>query len=435
MSVRHCVFPWHWALITNDGDVLPCSHGAAAVGNLRDNTIEEIWNGPLIQEVRGCLLKGEVHRVCRSAECPFQREHPAFPERTEPLFVEESLARAFDEDWYLATYWEVRLAVFERRFTSGLEHYIRHGRQLGMRYRLKVGISEPPGDGLLKRCWSFLTGRWRIAPRPAPIENGALGLLDYAQGRTVLRAKPADLILVVTTICNLRCVMCPHGMRLVENPRPMPVELLERARPYLDTASRMIVSGLGEPTMAASFWWIIEHVRDRTDLFIRANSNGHFLTPEKAGRILNSGLKEISFSLDAANPETYAKIRGGDFQRALAGIATLLEARVARPERTMTVYINMTLMRENLAEAADFVRLGHRIGADGVVFTQLFTFGDRPDWRVDRPDWTFVYSEQMIGRVPAEARQHLLAAKKCSDEIGMPIHLRDNVESYLPSSS
>jgi MoaA/NifB/PqqE/SkfB family radical SAM enzyme len=406
MSVRECVFPWNWAVITNQGEVLPCSHGAGAVGHLRDSSLDEIWNGPAIQDLRAALLRGEVPALCAGSGCPYQQDDPSFPKLPEPLHVDEDFARAFDHEWYLTAYPDAAQAVRLRHFTSGLEHYIRHGRAEGRAYQLKQFES--------------------------PLDNAALGFVEYSQGATRLRARPVTLVLAVSTICNLRCVMCPHGMNLVDQPQHMALALVEQVGDYLRTASRLLVSGLGEPMGSPAFWDILERAGHRDDLWIHANSNGHMMTASRAEKLVDSGLSEISFSLDAATAGTYAKIRGGDFYRALHGISLLVQARRERASRTPDICINMTLMRENLPEIAAFVRLAKELGVDGVILTQLFVFGDRPDWKVERPGgWTFVYSEQMPTRHSEETGRQLQLADACSREIGMPIRYQCNVTSYL----
>jgi molybdenum cofactor biosynthesis enzyme MoaA len=360
-----------------------------------------------MQDLRRSILEGRVHRLCQCQDCPFQQAQPAFPVRKEPIQADESLAREFDEEWYLQTHQVVREAVAAQVFVSGLEHFIRHGRADGAAYRL------------------------RPAPDPnSPIPNAIMALIEYSRGEVVVRNTPVDIIPAVTTICNLRCGMCPHGMRLVENPHQMPVGFVERAADYMARASRMAVSGLGEPTLSDAFWMIIRLVASRSDLFIRVNSNAHFITEENAPRILDSGLTEISFSLDAFRPETYALIRAGDFERAKAGVARLTGAKRRRGGARVGVYINMTLMQANLPEAGDFVRLGASLGVDGVIFTQIFSFGDRPEWRVPREQGLFVYSEQMPSRNEPAMRRAVADCLAASQETGVSVILRDNVVAY-----
>ena len=93
--------PWHWLLISQEGDVRPCSHGAVSVGNLGRQSIGEIWNGPIMQELRASILEDKVHSVCKSRDCPFQQSQAAFREPTTPVFPGRELAVGFDEDYYL----------------------------------------------------------------------------------------------------------------------------------------------------------------------------------------------------------------------------------------------------------------------------------------------------------------------------------------------
>ncbi len=404
------MYPWHWMIVTHEGEVLPCGHGSKPVGDLRTQTADEIWNGPVMQELRASLFVGRVHRVCRSTDCPHQQQHLAFTPPEERPVMDEELARCFDEEWYLETHADVRDLVRRRQFASGLEHYGRHGCAEGREYRLVSRTTNPS---------------------PKPAANAALALLEYTRGATVLRSRPVDLVLQVSTVCNLRCVMCPHGIHAVERPMHMPLGVLDRVRDYAATAARMIVSGLGEPMLAPAFWRLVEDCAGREDVFIRANSNAILVTQERARRLLDSGLKEISFSCDAATPETYARIRGADFARVRQGIATMTAERRAHPRKSLEVFMNMTLMAENIAEAPRFVELAATLGVDAVLFSQLFPFGDRPDWQVTRGDWTFVYSQQMLNLVPEIAGECLDQAREIGDALGIRIELQSNTHTYL----
>jgi MoaA/NifB/PqqE/SkfB family radical SAM enzyme len=410
MSVRNCLYPWHWMIVTHEGDVLPCGHGSKPVGNLRERTADEIWNGPVMQALRAHLLVGRVHPVCRSTDCPHQQQHLAFTPAQEFPAIDEELARSFDDAWYLDAHPDIAAAVQRRQFASGLEHFAKHGCHEGRAYRL-VSAGE--------------------APTPAPsAANATLALLEYVRGATVLRSRPVDLVIQVSTICNLRCVMCPHGTGAVDRPSHMPLAVLERVQHFITTAARMIVSGLGEPLLAPAFWRLVESCAGRDDAFIRANSNALLVTPENAGRLLDSGLKEISFSFDAATPATYARIRGADFARARRGVETVCAVRRTHRRRSLEIFMNMTLMAENIAEAPQFVEMAAEIGVDAVLFSQLFPFGDQPAWRVTRGAWTFAYSAQMLHRLPQRAAEHLGRARARGEALGIRLEFQSNTHLY-----
>ena len=112
-SIRDCPHPWDWLMITTDGMVRPCCFALLPVGNLNHSSLEEIWNGYTMQELRLYILNNRIHPVCRSAHCQFVQ------------------AMEFDELWYLEKNDDVREAVRYQSFTSGWQHYLLFGKKEG----------------------------------------------------------------------------------------------------------------------------------------------------------------------------------------------------------------------------------------------------------------------------------------------------------------
>jgi len=399
--------------LSPDGDAHPCPHGSRSIGNVLSHGVAEVWNGSVIKEVRASILAGNVHDICRTSNCPHQQPNDAFsPPEAQP-FLDPEFVNAFDDGWYLENNPDVRSAVDRLEFISGLEHFAKFGQAEGRAYRLISCQKEKPN---------------------LQTANALMALQEYSRGATEISSLPVDVVLQISSICNLHCVMCGHGMGTVENPRHMPLEIVDKAAPYLSAAARMIFSGMGEPLLAPGFWKVIANYGGESTVFIRANSNAHFITPEKATRIMDSGLKELSFSLDAATSEIYTRIRGGDFQKALDGAATMCAIRRQHPRKSLEIFINMTLMRENIAEAPAFVELAHRLQVDAVIFGQLLKFGDQPDWIVRRDSWWFGYSDQMLRNAPDLANRCLLEAKARADALGVKLIFLQNTHLFLEAS-
>ena len=114
--------------------------------------------------------------------------------------------------------------------------------------------------------------------------------------------------------------------------RHFPEHLVDRLAPLLPTASRFQLHSLGEPLMSPAFWKILERITavHRGTPEISFNSNGLLLS-EKTHCLdcLASKLREINISFDAATAATYERIRGGDFDRLVANVASLVRARSA----------------------------------------------------------------------------------------------------------
>jgi len=76
VTVQDCKAAWEWALISTDGNVRPCCYAGESVGNLAEQSFEEIWNGPGMASLRQDLLAGRVNRVCRDAACKYVQHTP-----------------------------------------------------------------------------------------------------------------------------------------------------------------------------------------------------------------------------------------------------------------------------------------------------------------------------------------------------------------------
>ena len=71
---------------------------------------------------------------------------------------------------------------------------------------------------------------------------------------------------------NLRCVMCPQGMREVRRPEHTPLAFAAGVRGFLRRAQRVILSGVGEPLLAPAFWDVVEGLRDKAFGLLRIHT-------------------------------------------------------------------------------------------------------------------------------------------------------------------
>jgi radical SAM protein with 4Fe4S-binding SPASM domain len=67
VSDTFCIMPWTHLHTWPNGNVFPCclADSSKPIGNLADNTLEEIWNSPDLKKIRTELLSGEKPNVCR----------------------------------------------------------------------------------------------------------------------------------------------------------------------------------------------------------------------------------------------------------------------------------------------------------------------------------------------------------------------------------
>lgn len=136
-------------------------------------------------------------------------------------------------------------------------------------------------------------------------------LLDYRARRETVRTMPIRLWVESSSICNLKCIMCPNKNMSAAEKTVMPLELFKKivdeARHF---ASDMYLHHRGEPLMNPALFDMITYAAS-AGIRTRFHTNGTLLTREKAEKLLKAGPQLVSFSVDGFEKETYEKIRGG----------------------------------------------------------------------------------------------------------------------------
>ena len=245
---------------------------------------------------------------------------------------------------------------------------------------------------------------------------------EWKNGIVHVSSSPRLLTIETTSLCNLRCVMCRHGT----HPRDQsyenfPESLIPRLRGVISLASHVQLHGLGEPLMNPAFWKMLDLTHENQH--VQINSNGQLLNKGNVDRILTTWLGGIGFSIDAATPETYRKIRGADFGRVVENIRYLIAQRRRLERARPHVSMSMTLMRENIEETVRFVELAHELQADQVQFWHMNRLEDGQVWRVEREGWVFDYREQMLANHPALSNRMIRAARDRARELGIDLYL------------
>jgi len=240
-----------------------------------------------------------------------------------------------------------------------------------------------------------------------------------AKSKQLLQVLPKVIEFEVTNRCNLKCVMCPHGMGAIESPRDADISLLDVLWPGMLQADYVHLNGVGEPMMSKPFWEVIDRLRGKKRPLIEFNTNGLLMTEENVARLRQAPVWFILVSLDAATRETYEDIRGGDFETVLEGIKRL----VAPSKRNISVVMTYVLMKRNIEEAAAFVDLAARLGVKTVSYHHLTdTVIPAESWVVQKiSGWKFVYTEQRLSNYPELNNANMKKAIEAGKRLGVKV--------------
>ena len=278
-----------------------------------------------------------------------------------------------------------------------------------------------------KNSWLFQTASLK------PKENEALAMKEFRAGVLKVHSTPRMLTLETTSRCNLRCVMCPHAINAVKRPKHLDEALVSRVSRFIQQASSIQLHGIGEPLASPAFWPLLSFLPNQDQCESSINTNLTLLDDKKLKNLLDSNLKVINVSLDAATPETYRKIRGFSFEKVLENIKRLITLRQVNGKRFPLLYLNMTMMRSNIEEVPEFVKLAASLGADCVCLWHLNRWSEEEMNRyvIERDGWVFNYRQEGLWNYPVLSNEYLRKAENTAISEGIMLYLDHNKSVYF----
>ncbi|MGZ4818526.1 MAG: radical SAM protein [Terriglobales bacterium] len=185
--------------------------------------------------------------------------------------------------------------------------------------------------------------------------------MEQGTGTTPQQSKPRLIFWEVTKGCNLRCIHCRASATELSSPTDLPTERgLDIITQIAAYANPILVLSGGEPLYRRDIFQLARFATDR-GLRVALATNGTMVTKQLARRIVDSGVRRVSISLDGADSLTHDTFRGipGAFEAAVYGLRNLKEL-------GMSVQINMTIARHNARQLPQVLELARGLGADAL---------------------------------------------------------------------
>jgi pyruvate-formate lyase-activating enzyme len=175
----------------------------------------------------------------------------------------------------------------------------------------------------------------------------------------VRRQRSYGLMIELSSVCNARCVFCPHPTMQREK-RIMDDDLFEqivsriieeKIRP-----TRIDLFNVGEPLTDRSLFQRIRRLKEAfPSALVAMTTNFALATPAIIEELLASGLDRIQISLNAASRDSHREIMGLDYDKTVRNIEMLIERRRAR-KSPLYVMLSFVLCEQNRSQARDFMR-------------------------------------------------------------------------------
>jgi MoaA/NifB/PqqE/SkfB family radical SAM enzyme len=293
-----------------------------------------------------------------------------------------------------------------------------------------------PGDGreLAVRVGplSFHADPERHADFRFFLDNAVLNDKEMREGRTALTSFPLNLGIDLYGKCNIKppCVYCLWDrMKVLEGPYTDAVvddRTLEGYGPFFRAARSLVNCSFGEPLLHPRFQEILE-LCDRRDKFVEISTNGQAFTPRTI-RALAGKHVSLYISLDAATPETYAKVRNDKWPGIVPNLKRLAEARRKAGDLPKIFMVFMP-MRVNLGDMEAYFKLCRDIEADSLVLRPLVYLW-RPGIEKDRGGYHFSYESELLK--PEDLEVVFARADEYSRRYGVPVANQFNFGALNP---
>jgi len=179
--------------------------------------------------------------------------------------------------------------------------------------------------------------------------NRILIKLSYRFGVSKLFSMPKMLALDPTNLCDLKCPLCPTGLRDKTIERGS--IKLEQFKTIIDRLAKHLQSinlySWGEPLLHKSLVDMIRHTAINHK--VRTITSVHLgnLSDEQVEGLAKSGLDKLIVSVDGATQEVYEKYRvGGDIEKVFTNMSRLMGAK-KRYNSKVNVVWNFLVMKQN----------------------------------------------------------------------------------------
>lgn len=162
---------------------------------------------------------------------------------------------------------------------------------------------------------------------------------------------PTFFVVELTNSCNLNCIMCPRN-RQKRKVGFMSFELFKKILSQIKNKAELIdLDFYGEILLHPEYEKFIRYAKS-LGLKLAISTNCTLLNEKNALKLIDSGVDQITLSLDASSKKTYEKIRkGANYEKSMRNLERFLQLNNNKVFTT----IQLIYMKENKKEILDFI--------------------------------------------------------------------------------
>ncbi|MBU1125903.1 MAG: radical SAM protein [Candidatus Omnitrophica bacterium] len=182
-------------------------------------------------------------------------------------------------------------------------------------------------------------------------------------------AYPLTFNIEPTNACNLHCAICPRdksSRKIGYIEWPLLQKIIDESLQF--GPRHFILYKDGEPLLHPRIVDMVRAVKSaHSGNTVYISTNGMLLDDKMSRALIEAGLDQIQISLDAIDPDTYRKVRGGELERLEENVRTFIQNRGSRVKPVVTLQI--IKMHETQREIERFIRTWKKFRVECIVST------------------------------------------------------------------
>lgn len=224
--------------------------------------------------------------------------------------------------------------------------------------------------------------------------NKYQALWEFAHGSADVATTPANLQIARSNLCNFKCVYCIDHREGNNVPRTVNSgDTWQMLLGLIPKSESLAFHGISEFMIDLEFFDTVQRCA-AAGATLSINTNGSVCTPKHLDALATyPGYLMMNFSMDAATPETFMRIRGWDFWRVVRNIRSYIEGFEGRRQRT-SITMSFVITKSSVADMMPMVLLAKALRVDGVKYYRLHEYAGL-DWRIPaKAGGMFDYKEE-----------------------------------------
>lgn len=207
------------------------------------------------------------------------------------------------------------------------------------------------------------------------IDNNLMKLHEaYNNSNSSAVLLPAIYFIESTNECNLSCYMCPN--KYFKEKKMMDFDIFRNIIDQISIAASLIrLNYCGEPLLNPNIIDMIKYAKENTSARVSLSTNGILLTHELSISLIESGLDEIIFSVDANSNKTYYEIKSKDcYFEVVNNIQNFINL---AKFKSIKIGVKLIEMKQNQSEIESFKNKWKNINGCDVIISWLSTWGNQ----------------------------------------------------------